>query len=84
MPVRRDLIPSITDRGPRRTSDKRTVIRVFQPDAKTLELLDPASYESLGFFSQLHHDGLFEVSVDGDLADYRLRATWAEDRESVV
>ncbi len=52
MPVRRDLIPSITDRGPRRTSDKRTVIRVFQPDAKTLELLDPASYESLGFFSQ--------------------------------
>jgi 1,4-alpha-glucan branching enzyme len=78
MPVRRDLIPSITDRGPRRTSDKRTVIRVFQPDAKTLELLDPASYESLGFFSQLHHDGLFEVSVDGDLADYRLRATWAD------
>ncbi|MGA0735071.1 MAG: 1,4-alpha-glucan branching protein GlgB [Steroidobacteraceae bacterium] len=76
--MRRDLIPSITDRGPHRTSDDRTIIRVFQPDAKTLELLDPAGYRSLGFFTPLHPEGSFEITVDGNLADYRLRATWAD------
>ncbi len=76
--MRRDNALSITDRGPHRSQDGRTIVRVFQPDACTLELLDPNGSKSLGFFSQLHPDGSFQLSVDRELTDYRLRATWAD------
>ena len=76
--MRRDPVPSITDRGPHRTSGDRTVIRVFQPDATTLELIDPETHQPLGLFSQLHPDGAFEISIEGLLTNYRLRATWMD------
>ena len=76
--MRRDIVPSIADRGPHRTQDGRTIVRVFQPDAQTLELLDSSGKKSLGVFSPLHPDGSFQISVDGELTDYRLRATWSD------
>ena len=76
--MRRDIVPSLADRGPHRRQDGGTIVRVFQPDSHTLELLDSQGKKSLGFFSQLHPDGSFEISVDREIADYRLRATWAD------
>ena len=76
--MRRDIVPSIADRGPHRSQDGRTIVRVFQPDAQTLELLASSGDKSLGFFSLLHPDGSFQISVDEELTDYRLRATWSD------
>ena len=76
--MRRDTVPSIADRGPHRRQDGCTIIRVFQPDAQTLELRDATGKTSLGFFSPLNADGYFQISVETDLTDYRLRATWGD------
>ena len=62
--------------GPHVDVDGLCRIRVFQPGARTLELLDADGEQRLGAFELQHPEGLFEIVTVTELHDYRLRATW--------
>jgi 1,4-alpha-glucan branching enzyme len=69
--------------GPHRDADGVHRIRVFQPGAPELELLDAAAERVLGGFALQHPEGLFEIAVTDELRDYRLRARWHAGGEQV-
>lgn len=70
-------------RGPRIDEDGSVRVRVFQPGALTLDLLDPESNCLLARFERLHPDGLYEAKVEASVVDYRLLARWESGGESV-
>ncbi len=55
----------------------RTVVRTFQPEAKSIVLKDGQG-ASLGLMEKGHAAGLFELTVNGDCSDYRLEITTVE------
>jgi len=79
VPPQRDIALAVSERGPHVAKDGRTLIRVFQPGARSLELLAADGKKSTGSFSKLSAEGGFQIAVAGELTDYRLRATWADD-----
>ena len=69
--------------GPHRDADGVQRIRVFQPGARELELLDSNAGSVLGCFALRHAEGFFEIAVTDELRDYRLRARWHAGGEQV-
>ena len=68
--------------GPHLDDDGVTRVRVFQPGAAALELLDAAA-AVLGRSVPQHAAGFFELIAPAGLGDYRLRAHWQSGGEQV-
>ena len=69
--------------GPYIDSKGNARVRVFQPGALALELLQPENHLVIARFERLHPDGLCEASTKTLIVDYRLRARWESGGESV-
>ena len=60
-------------------------IRVFRPQAHSVELLTFDGVAKAPLFARIHPDGLFEIVVaaaDRDAFDYKLRIVWADGSSS--
>jgi len=69
--------------GPHRDADAVFRIRVFQPGAARLQLVDAATHQVLADFAIDHPGGLFECRLEAPIYDYRLLAKWAQGGEQV-
>jgi len=62
---------------------QRSVIRTFQPGAKTITIANRTTGEELVEASLIDPAGLFEAVVDGDLPPYLLHIDWGETVQEI-